>query len=107
MPLSTLNTRDIQNLAVLLFYAEDHQVKEMEQIEKLLKSFLPGLEFFKINIRSNPKMGESFHVRETPMTLFLHNGKEIWRQANPLSEAELVSMLGQKSSRQENEFSEN
>jgi hypothetical protein len=103
MPASTLNTRNLQNLTALLFYAEGHQVKETELMEKLLKGFLSGMEFFKVNILANPKMRESFHVRETPLLLFLHNGKEIWRQAHAFSKADLVSLLGAKIDGQEKE----
>jgi hypothetical protein len=104
---STFNPLNIQKLTVLLFYADGNHLKETEQLEKQLKSFLPDIEFFKINIRANPKMGESFHVQQTPLTLFLHNGKEIWRQADPLSDAGLLYYLGQNSWPQENELPQN
>jgi hypothetical protein len=97
----------MQKLTVLLFYADGNHLKETEQMEKQLKSFLANIELFKINILANPKMGESFRVRETPLMLLLHNGREIWRQAHPLSETGLLEYLGQQSSRQENELSEN
>jgi hypothetical protein len=96
-----------KQLTVLLFYADGQQVKETEQMEKQLKSLPADIELFKINTLVNPKMGESFHVGETPLMLLLHNGREIWRQAPPLSETSLLFYLGQQSSRQENKISEN
>ena len=76
-------------------------------MEKQLKDFLPESELFKINVRTNPKMGESFHVRQTPLMLILQNGKEIWRQEKVISESGLLHYLGLKNSQQENELREN
>jgi hypothetical protein len=107
MPPPSTNSRNNQKLTVLLFYADGNHLKETEQMENQLKGLFPDIGFFKINIGIYPKVGASFQVQETPFTLVLHNGKEIWRQANHVSPAGLVDFLTPKTGRQEKEVPEN
>ena len=97
----------LHKLTILLFYADRYQLKEAEGIENQIKSFSPEMDCFKINMQLHPKMSESFHVRETPLILFLHNGKEVWRQFYPIPDAELLNHLGHKQAGRLNEVSEN
>jgi hypothetical protein len=107
MPLPSTNSRNSQKLTVLLFYADGNHIKETEQMERNLKGSFPDIEFFKINIGLYPKVGESFHVQQTPLTLVLHNGKEIWRQANHASPDGLFDFLTPNTGRQEKQVPEN
>jgi hypothetical protein len=101
MPPPSTNSRNSQKLTVLLFYADSNHLRETEQMEKQLKGLFPDIEFFKINIGTYPKVGASFHVQETPLTLVLHNGKEIWRQTNLVAEVGLLDFLTHKNGRHE------
>lgn len=76
-------------------------------MEKQLKGDFPDIAFFKINIDTYPKVRESFHVKETPLTLVLHNGREVWRQATHSSPKGLFDFLTPESGWQEKEVPEN
>lgn len=104
MPPPSTNSRNSQKLTVLLFYAEGNHIKETEQMEKQLKGTFPDIECFKINIGAYPKVRESFHVQETPLTLVLHNGQEIWRQTSLTSPDGLFDFLTLKTGLQQREI---
>jgi hypothetical protein len=93
MNVSTSNILSPNKLTLLFFYADGSSLREIDGIEKHVTERLPSIDFLKIDMRTNPQVGSSFQVYETPSLMVLQNGKEIWRRTISFSESELYTYL--------------